>query len=141
NAVRLHLSFNLLEDKPAVAQVTNGKTCERKSWKSQWEPGAAYVGDRYYAEDYQCLKDLDEKGCAYIVRLCDQAVVSVLEELPLTQADRDAGVTLQAIVRLGRRSCDRVERVRVVWVQSQTAGELRLVTNLSQAQAPAELIS
>ena len=141
NAVRLHLSFNLLDDKPAVAQVTNGKTCERKSWKSQWEPGAAYVGDRYYAEDYQCLKDLAGRGCAYIVRLRDEAVVTVLEELPLSPADRSAGVIRQAIVQLGRRPCDRVDGVRVVWVQSATAGVLRLVTNLPPAQAAAELIS
>lgn len=141
NAVRLHLSFNLLEDKPALAQVTNGKSCERKSWKSQWEPGAAYVGDRYYAEDYQCLKQLSERGCTYIVRLLDQAVVTVVEELPLSEADRSAGVTRQAIVQLGRRACDRIDGVRVVWVQSATAGELRLVTNLPLAQAPAELIS
>lgn len=141
NAVRLHLSFNLLDDKPAVAQVTHGKTCERKSWKSQWEPGAAYVGDRYYAEDYQCLKDLAGRGCAYIVRLRDEAVVTVLEELPLSPADRSAGVSRQAMVQLGRRPCDRIDGVRVVWVQSATAGELRLATNLPPAQAPAELIS
>lgn len=141
NAVRLHLSFNLLDDKPAVAQVTNGKTCERKSWKSQWEPGTAYVGDRYYAEDYQCLRELDKKGCAYIVRLRDEAVVTVLEELPLSPADRSAGVIRQALVQLGRRPCDRVDGVRVVWVQSATAGVLRLVTNLPPAQAAAELIS
>lgn len=141
NAVKLNLSFNLLEDKPALAQVTNGKTCERKSWKSQWERGAAYVGDRYYAEDYQCLRDLDKKGCAYIVRLRDESIVTVLEELPLSAADRNARVSRQAMVQLGGRPSNRVEKVRVVWVQSATAGELRLLTNLPQAQAPAELIS
>ena len=141
NAVRLHLSFHLLDDKPAVAQVTNGKTCERKSWKSQWEAGAAYVGDRYYGEDYQCLKQLSERGCAYIVRLRDEAVVTVVTELAVSAADRSARVSRQAIVQLGRRSCDRIDGVRVVWVQSATAGELRLVTNLPQAQAPAQLIS
>lgn len=141
NAVRLHLSFHLLEDKPAAAQITNGKTCERKSWKAQWERGAAYVGDRYYAEDYQCLSQLDAHGCAYIVRLCDQAVVTVLEELPLTEADRAAGVLRQARVQLGRRACDRIKGVRVVWVHSATAGELRLATNLSVDDAPAQLIS
>ena len=46
-------------------------------WKTQWQPGAAYVGDRYYAEDYQCLKALDAHGCAYVVRLLDTAVVTV----------------------------------------------------------------
>jgi len=141
NAVRLHLSFHLLDDKPAAAYITDGKTCERKTWKAQWERGAAYVGDRYYAEDYQCLNQLDAQGCAYIVRLCDQAVVTVLEELPLTKADRAAGVVRQARVQLGRRACDRIQRVRVVWVQSATAGELRLATNLPVADAPAQLIS
>lgn len=141
NAVKLHLSFNLLEDKPASARITEGKTCERKMWKTQWQPGAAYVGDRYYGEDYQCLRELDAQGCAYIVRLLDTAVVTVLEELPLTDADRAAGVIRQARVQLGRRACDRTEGVRVVWVQTATAGVLRLATNLPVAQAAAELIS
>lgn len=140
-AVRLHLSFNLLDDKPAQAQITIGKTCERKSWKSQWQRGAAYVGDRYFAEDYQCLRDLDNYGCAYIVRLRDEAVVTIEEQLPLTDADRAAGVARHARVTLGRRACDRIPEVRVVWVESATAGTLRLVTNLDVLDAPAELIS
>lgn len=141
NAVRLHLSFHLLDDKPVAAQVTNGKTCERKTWKAQWERGAAYVGDRYYAEDYQCLRELDACGCAYLVRLRDEAVLTVLEELPLTEADRVAGVARQARVTLGRRACDRIGPIRVVWVPSATAGELRLATNLPVTDAPAELLS
>jgi hypothetical protein len=140
-AVRLHLSFNVLKDQPAQAHITDGRTCERKTWKAQWERGAAYVGDRYYAEDYQCLNGLEARGCAYILRLCDQAVVNVLEELPLSEADRAAGVVRQALVQLGRKVSDRIGPVRVVWVPSATAGELRLVTNLSVAEAPAQLIS
>lgn len=140
-AVRLHLSFNLLEDKPARARVTPGKTCERKVWKEQWEPGACYVGDRYFAEDYQCLRQLDAHGCQYIVRLCDQAVLTVLEELPLTAADRAAGVTKQARVRLGSRARDQIGPVRVVWVQTVTAGELRLVTNLAATDLAADLVA
>lgn len=140
-AVRLHLSFHLLKDQPVKACITDGKTCERKTWRAQWERGAAYVGDRYYAEDYQCLKELDAHGCAYIVRLCDQAVVNVIEELPLSEADRAAGVTRQASATLGRKASDRIGPLRVVWVHSATAGELRLVTNLPVAEASAELIS
>ncbi len=141
NAVRLHLSFNLLDDKPSALRVTDGKTCERKTWKAQWEPGAAYVGDRYYAEDYQCLRQLMDLGCAFIVRLRDEAVITVIEELPVTEKDRAAGVVRQARVQLGRKLCDRIDNVRVVWVQSATAGELRLLTNLSVSQMPAELVS
>ena len=36
-AVRLHLNFNVLEDQPALADVTIGRICERKSWEEQWE--------------------------------------------------------------------------------------------------------
>lgn len=141
HAVRLHLSFHLLDDKPAAAQITHGKTCERKTWKAQWERGAAYVGDRYYAEDYQCLRKLDARGCAYLVRLRDEAVLTGLEELPLSAADRAAGVTRQAHGQLGRRACERMGPGRVVWGHSATAGELRLATNLPVADAPAELLS
>jgi len=141
NAVRLHLSFHLLDNKPVAAQVTNGKTCERKTWKAQWEQGAAYVGDRYYAEDYECLRQLDARHCAYIVRLREQSVIAVLEELPLTPADRAAGVVRHARVKLGSQAHNCIEGLRVVWVHSATAGELRLATNLPVADAPAELIS
>jgi hypothetical protein len=140
-AVRLHLSFHLLEDRPGACRITDGKTCERKTWKAQWERGAAYVGDRYYAQDYQCLDQLNAQGCAYVVRLCDEAVVTVVEELALSAADRAGGVVRQARVALGRRACERIADVRVVWVQSATAGLLRLATNLSAGVAPAELIA
>jgi hypothetical protein len=141
NAVRLHLSFHLLDDKPAAAQITDGKTCERKTWQAQWERGAAYVGDRYYAQDYQCLRELATHGCTYVVRLCDTAVVTVLGELPLTDADRAAGVSRHARVRLGGRPDNQIDSLRVVWIQSATAGELRLATNLAPEAAPAQLIS
>ena len=140
--VRLHLSFNLLEDKPSLAQVTPGKTCERKSWRSQWEKGAAYVGDRYFGEDYQCLRDLAQAGCAYIVRLRDEAQVHVLEEQTLSAADRAAGVIGAARVRVGGPQHKApLEGVRLVWVCSQNGEELRLLTNLCATQAPSELVS
>src|SRR5262245_18115856 len=48
NAVRLHVSFHLWEDKPVQVAVTPGKVCERKVWREQLKPGATYVGDRYF---------------------------------------------------------------------------------------------
>jgi hypothetical protein len=141
NAARLHLSFHLLDDKPAAVQITDGKTCERKTWQAQWERGAAYVGDRYYAQDYQCLRELTAHGCAYVVRLCDTAVVTVLEELPLRDTERAANIVRHARVQLGGRAGNQIEDVRVVWVHSATAGELRLITNLPLADASAELVA
>ena len=138
NAVRLHLSFHLLDDKPARAQITTGKRCERKVWREDWQAGAAYVGDRYFGEDYALFGQLDERGCRYVLRLCDQAVVNVEEELPVSDAERAAGVTRQAWARLGARPAGRSVRVRVVWIALGAEGELRLVTNVAPADLGAD---
>jgi hypothetical protein len=138
NAVRLHLSFQLLEDKPARAQITPGKTCERQVWRTDWQAGAAYVGDRYFGEDYALFGELHERGCRYVVRLCDKAVVNVEEELPVNDAERAAGVTRQAWARLGWRPTRQSARMRVVWIGLAAGGELRLVTNMGPADLGAD---
>jgi hypothetical protein len=134
-AVRLHVSFHLWDDKPARAQVTPGRVCERKSLRRQLERGATYVGDRYFAEDYQLFAELEKKGCRFILRLCDSAVVQAEEELLLREEDRAARVSGDAWARLGGQERYRTGRLRVVTIQSATAGTLRLVTNI----APEEL--
>lgn len=130
NAVRLHLSLHLLADTPARAQITIGKTCERKAWKADWQKGAAYVGDRYFAEDYRLLGQLSQQGCRYVLRLRDEAVIQVEEELPVNPTDQAAGVTRQAWARLGARKAWQSPRVRVVWIQTAQQEALRLVTNV-----------
>jgi hypothetical protein len=138
HGVKLHLSLHLLEDKPVRATVRRGKDCERAVWHERWQQGDAYVGDRYYGEDYQLLEELAQAFCAYVLRLREQAAITVEEELPLSEADRRAGVVRQAWVRLGRRHPTR--RVRVVWVEAE-GHRLILVTNLSPEELPAELVS
>jgi Transposase DDE domain len=136
NAVRLHLNFHLLEDKPARLQVVPGKVCERKAWREVWERGAGYVGDRYFAENYQLLGELEQKGCRYVLRLRDEAVITVEEELPLAAADQAANVQRQAWARLGGKGYRSV-RVRVVWIRTAQNEELRLVTNVPPDQLSA----
>ena len=92
HAARLHVCFHLWEDKPVQVAVTPGKVCERKMWKAQLEPGAAYVGDRYFAEDYKIFGLLEQQGCQYVLRLRDEAVLEVEQENTLEAADRAAGV-------------------------------------------------
>lgn len=129
-AVRLHVSFHLLDDKPARAQVTPGRVCERKSLRQQLERGATYVGDRYYAEDYKLFAELEKKGCRFVLRLCDQAVLQVEAQLLLREEDRAARVSGDAWARLGCQERYRTARLRVITIQSATAGTLRLVTNI-----------
>lgn len=139
-AVRLHLSLHLLDDTPVQAAVRRGRDCERAVWEKQLQPCAAYVGDRYFGENYQLLSRLQEKGCAYVIRLLDQAVINVEEQLPVSEADRAAGVVRQAWVRLGSTARYRSARLRVVWVQGDKT-TLVLATNLSAEALPAELVS
>ena len=136
-AVRLHVSFHLWDDKPGPVRVTPGRVCERKVLRQQLEPGATYVGDRYFAEDYQLFADLEKKGCRFLLRLRDEAVVTVEEELALSAADRAARITSDAWARLGHRESARTARLRVVTIQSVTAGTLRLVTNLPPTELSA----
>ena len=137
NAVRLHLSLHLLDDKPAQARITPGKTCERKAWKADWEKGAAFVGDRYFAQDYRLLGQLEEHGCRYVLRLREEAVVRVEEELPVSAEDRAARVTRHAWVRLGARAASQSGRVRVVWIETAQKETLILVTNVGPEQLSA----
>jgi hypothetical protein len=140
-AVRLHLSLNLLEDKPQVAAVRPGAQCERKVWREQWQRGQAYVGDRAFGQDYKLFGKLQEKGCVFVLRLRErQVVMNVLQELSVSPEDRAAGVQRQAWVRLGCRARHLSVRVRVVWIGTRDNSPLLLVTNLTPHQLPAHLV-
>jgi hypothetical protein len=134
--VRLHLSLDLEGDRPARVVITPGKQCERAAWRTQWRRGDAYVADRYYGEDYQMFGEMEQAGVALVVRLRDEAVIEVEQELPLSQADQQAKVIRHAWARLGCNARYRSIPLRVVWVQTPRE-VLRLVTNLSVAELSA----
>ena len=138
NAVRLHLNFQVLEDKPALAQVTPGRACERQIWKEQWQAGCGYIGDRYFTKNFQLFGQLNAKGCRYVLRLIEEATINVIQELPITAEDRQAGVVRQAWATLGKE-CHRSVAVRVVWVESSNRA-LILLTNLPPEQLCAALV-
>jgi hypothetical protein len=128
--VRLHLSLDVAQDSPARATVTPGKACERAWWRAHWQRGDGYVGDRYYGEDYQLFGELDGAGVAFVVRLRDEAVIDVREELPVSEADRQVGVIRTAWVALGCKARYRSIRLRAVWVQTPKE-VIVLVSNLA----------
>lgn len=139
-AARLHLSLNILEDKPQAAALRPGKICERKVWRTHWQRGQAYVGDRYYTEDYKVFGQLEARDCVYVLRLGEQAVITVEEELPISAEDQQAGVQRQAWVRLGCRERYRSVRLRLVWVQTRGGNLVILATNLTPERLPAYLV-
>ena len=139
-AVRLHLNYQVLSGNPVRAQVTEGRRCERAVWKEQWRRGEAYIGDRYFAEDYSLFGKLEKKLCRCVLRLLDTAVVTVEQELEVTAEDRQAGVVRQAWARLGAHKRSRSVRVRVVWLEQVKDSQMILVTNVGPEELPAALV-
>jgi hypothetical protein len=139
-AVKLEIKFHVLGQVPQLPVVAPGKTCERKLWRKQWQRGDFYVADRYYAEDYGIFDELAQAGCSYIIRLRDEAVVNWEEDLPLSQADRAAGVVRDGWARLGCRKKYQSRRVRLVQVQG-AKGLIRLVSDCGPEQLSAELVA
>jgi IS4 transposase len=138
-AVRLHLSLHVLEEKPVQAAVRPGRVCERAVWEEQWQAGAAYIADRYFGENYKLFYKLDHKGCAFVIRLLDNAVINVEEELTVNSAEAKAGVVRQAWARLGGQARYRSIRLRLVWIQHGKTS-LLLATNLRPEALAADLI-
>jgi hypothetical protein len=142
SAIRLPVTMDLLSDVPVAAKITTAKVGERQVWKGCWQEGAGEVGDRNYSQDYGLLRLLERKGAWFILRLREkQAHVTLTEELPLSQADRAAGVTRQVWGHLGRSDKTRSPRVRVIWIALANGEPLMWVTNQSPEQMPAEWVA
>jgi len=140
SALKLHLKFNLLEEKPVGVLVTSARCCERAVLRRQLAAGEFYVGDRYYGEDYALFSELERAGCSYLLRLRQEACFEVMTEWPLSAADQAASVTFDGLVRLGTGRRRQDELVRLVRVQSER-GELLLVSNKAREELSAELLA
>jgi hypothetical protein len=140
SALRAHVKFNLLEEKPVAVVLTPAKRCERAVLREHWREGEFYVGDCYYGEDYGLFPKMKAAGCSFVLRLRQEAVFEVLEEFPLSEADRDASVTFDGMVRLGTRKRKRNAPIRLVRVQT-LEGELLLVSDKGREELGAELLA
>jgi hypothetical protein len=137
--VRLHLRFKLVADQPLQAKIGPGKSCERQALREMCVAGQTNVGDRFYGEDYQLFGQIDQAAGFFVFRIKENAVVHAEEEIPLSAADRAAGVVRHLWARLGAQASQRSMRLRLVEIRTADQ-HLWLVTNLPLEQAEAELI-
>lgn len=100
-ALRLHVKLRLADLQPTSAIVTTGKTCERAVLRASAQAGEFYIGDRYYGGDYTAFEQLRAQGCGFVLRVRNNVVTEVIEELPLSAEARKQGVQLDARVMLG----------------------------------------
>jgi len=143
SAVRLHFSYQVLDHKAADAVISTAKLCERKAFEEMIKPGEFYIGDRNYSRDYKLLGRMDELGCSFLIRLCEGAVVTVCEELALTEEDRKAGVISDQIVKLGASKRYKTQKLRLIRIEKPDLEEpILLITNhLSPDDLSAKLLA
>lgn len=96
--IRADFHFNVLTGVPEQAILTDGRTPEYQTLVEHLLPGRFYVLDRAY-HCYQMMADILTAGSDFLVRLRSDMRFEVLEEHPLSAADRLAGVVRVQTVR------------------------------------------
>jgi hypothetical protein len=98
--VKLHLHFDILRQSPVEASLTNALDSERKELKKKLKPGQFYLMDRGYI-DYLLFEAIHETGSFFLARLKESNTYEVLQDRPLSEQDRLAGVLCDQWVRMG----------------------------------------
>jgi len=98
---RLHTHFEVERYVPTRIEVTpdgGGEHDERAVLERMIEPDRLYVMDRGYAK-FALFNQIVAAQSSYVCRLRDNSTYDVLEERPLSEADRAAGVLSDQLVR------------------------------------------
>jgi hypothetical protein len=159
---RFHTQFEIDRQLPVRIEVTSalngGKTDEEHVLRRSLQPDRCYVMDRWYAE-FALWNAIVAAGSSYVCRIRDNSDLdAVIEERPVSEAARRAGVVRDIVVKLGTSHKadarpDHTVRVILVKVEphrkrggraGQAAGPpsdgiLRIATN--SLDVPAEIIS
>jgi hypothetical protein len=114
-AAKLHLEFDIIKGIPVRAEVTDANANEKDNLRKSLRSGKLYVLDAGYGQ-YSLFEDIRKAKSSFVARLRDNAVWQTIEERPITEPDRIAGVLRDMIVRLGSPQCqdDLSSNVRVI---------------------------
>lgn len=161
SAWRLHTHFDVDRGIPTRIDVTtarnSGKTEEKNVLRTQLAADHCYLMDRWYAQ-FTLFNEIHAIGSSYVCRIRDNSRYQVLQQRPLSEAARGAGVLSDELVELGAGSPSAARPdhpIRLVLVKCTphqktggrkggTAGPpsdgiLRIATNL--LDPPAEIIA
>jgi hypothetical protein len=118
-AAKMHLQFDVFKGVPCYATVTDGNGNEKKQLRAGLQSDRLYVIDRGYAE-YQLFQDILDAESSFIGRIRDNAVYKLVEERPLSDEARKAGVVRDVVAWLGCEESGAVfkQPLRVVWVDT-----------------------
>lgn len=160
SAWRLHTHFEVERGLPVRIDVTGaggqGENDERAVLRGTLQADRCYVLDRGYAQ-FSLFNDIVTAGSSYVCRVRDNCVYDVVESRPLSAEATAAGITFDAVVRMGqdRKGDDRPGHpMRLLFITTtphhkrgkhgggtlgpRSDGVLRIATNL--LDVPAEVI-
>ena len=158
---RLHTHFHIDHQMPVRIHATDpagrDHSDEKDVLRQHLQADHCYVMDRWFAE-FRLFNDIADAQSSYVCRIRDNSNFEVDEELPLSDAARQAGVVRDAVVRLGMGSKPAARphhKVRLVVVAVQphakrggrkgktagppSKGQLLIATNL--LDVPAAIIA
>lgn len=124
HGAKVHVSFDVLRGAVVNATLTCGSGSERKELRRMLEAGRLYVIDAGYA-DYSLFVEIGEAGSSFIGRIRDDASWEVLEERPVGEEARAAGIQRDLIVRLGSDKTRIDQPMRVVEIIPPEGGSDR----------------
>lgn len=98
--IKLHTHFEVLKGVPVEMDLTAAGESEIENLLSHLLPDRVYVKDRGYA-CFRLLQAIADIGSWFVCRIRDNSVYEVIEDRPLSQEARAAGIVSDQIVRLG----------------------------------------
>lgn len=160
SAWRLHTHFEVERGLPVRIDVTGagsqGENDERAVLRNALQADRCYVLDRGYAQ-FALFNAIVAAGSSYVCRVRDNSIYEVVEQRPLSVEAEAAGITFDAVVRMGqdRKGQDKPSHpMRLIFIQTtphqkrgkhgggtsgpRSDGVLRIATNL--LDVPAEVI-
>jgi len=123
-AAKLHLEFDIIKSIPVRAEVTDANANEKDNLRKSLRNGKLYVLDAGYGQ-YSLFEDIRRARSSFVARLRDNAVWQTIEESPITEPARLAGIQRDVIARLGSptRQDNLSSNVRVIEIYHRGASD------------------
>lgn len=142
-AAKAHLQFDVLKGIPVHCTVTDGNGNEKQALEQTLQSGRLYALDAGYAK-FTLFQAILDHGSSFVGRLRDNSVYRVVATRPLTDADRQAGVLSDRIVRLGsaKKQDELQQPLRLLAVEIATRdGNTTLLLATDRMDLAAEVIA
>ncbi len=100
NGVKLHFQFDVSRGIPMDLELTEGNSSEIDALAAHLHANCLYIMDRGY-RDYAFFQKIIDTQSSFVARIANNAVYEIVEQRPISEGARRAGVELDYVIRLG----------------------------------------